>query len=166
MTPEPQAPAAIVPPDAPANGPFTLRDELGRTSEEGSLNNGVLDGELRVYSRGRIAGKFQYRDGLRNGDAILYNEAGDPVGTGTYRDGLLDGEWAYMDAFGTVVRRVLYRAGELEGRAVTFYPSGKPYQFCDYQSGLLEGDLLTYSEQGKLLDRLKYEAGRPVPAKT
>ena len=126
------------------------------------MRNGLLDGELRIYSRGRIAAKYQYREGVRNGEASLYNEAGDMIAEGTYHSDLMHGEWAYLDDRGNVVRRVLYRAGDLQGRAVAFYPSGKPREFCDYRNGLRDGEVLTYSEQGKLLDRQYFLAGRPV----
>lgn len=161
MTPEPEQPEVIVPPPS-GDGPFTLYDELGRVSEEGFLRNGALDGELRVYSRGRIAGRYQYREGLRHGEAFLCNEAGDTIAEGTYHSGMLHGEWAYMDEWGNLVRRVLFRAGDIQGRAVTFYPSGKPYEFCDYRNGLRDGELLTYSEEGKLLNRRFFKDGHPI----
>lgn len=162
MTPEPESPEVKVPDSHSPDGPFTLYDDLGRVSEEGLLRNGLLDGELRVYTRGRIAGRYQYREGLRHGEARLCNEVGDTIAQGTYHAGMLHGEWAYMNDEGTIVRRVLYRAGDLQGRAVTFYPSGKPYEFCDYNNGLRDGELLSYSEQGKLLKRQIYKAGRLI----
>lgn len=144
------------------DGPFTLRDELGRISEEGTIKNGALEGEVRVYSRGRLAAKYGFQKGLREGDAIHYNEAGDMVAQGPYKSGLQHGEWQFLDSQGRVVRRALYQAGDLQGRAITFYPTGKPWEFCDYRDGLKHGELLRYSGEGKLLERQYYQAGRLI----
>jgi antitoxin component YwqK of YwqJK toxin-antitoxin module len=163
MAPEPE-PKAEVPSGPSTEGPFTLYDELGRATEEGFMRNGMLDGELRIFARGRIAARYRYREGVRHGAAQLYNEAGDMIAEGTYQNDLHHGEWAYFDDRGNVARRVLYSAGDLQGRAVAFYASGKPREFCDYNNGLRDGEMLTYSEQGKLIDRRYFRAGRPVDA--
>ena len=146
--------------------PTTLErhDDQGRPQEQLPLDGqGVLNGEVRLYSRGRLDAIIQYVDGKREGPATFFSETGTRLMQVNYRADKLHGQAQYFDPQDRLVRQSLFENDDLSGRTTEFYPSGKPPEIKGYAANLLEGILTRSAEDGKVTERVCYRGGREIP---
>jgi antitoxin component YwqK of YwqJK toxin-antitoxin module len=142
---------------------IVLRDEDGNITEEAFLKGGVLEGEVLLYSRGRLAVRSQYVGGKQHGDTLHYDTTGQVSVKGNYQNGKQHGEWQYFNATGNIVRKASFENGELHGWVADYHLNGRPREISAYRAGLLDGEVLRYSDEGKLLERVCFEVGKPKP---
>jgi antitoxin component YwqK of YwqJK toxin-antitoxin module len=145
------------------DGKVTIRDEDGNITEEAFMRDGVLDGEVLLYSRGRLAVRSRYVSGKQHGEVLHYDAIGQVTAKGNYENGKQHGEWQFFNPQGNIVRKAGYANGELHGWTADYYLNGRPREISAYREGLLDGEVLRYSDEGKLLERLCFEAGKPKP---
>ena len=140
------------------------QDPQGRPQQQLPLDEqGVLNGEVRLYSRGRLEAVIQFVNGQREGPATFFSETGVTLMEVNYRADQLHGEARFFDADGRLIRQSVYEHDDLSGRTIEFYPNGKPREIKGYVANLLEGILTRYAEDGRVSERLCYQAGREIP---
>lgn len=75
-----------------------------------NYKNGILDGEKIVYYKnGQIAEKTFYKNGLRNGKYYRFGENGNPIEESEYKNGELNGAITYYDKEGKVLIKGTYK---------------------------------------------------------
>jgi antitoxin component YwqK of YwqJK toxin-antitoxin module len=142
-----------------------LRDADGNVTEEAFLKDGALEGEVLLYSAGRLRGRLLYRAGKQNGPAVYYWETGLVAVEANYADGNLEGESRYFDEQRRLVRRALYEKGRLQGRTIDYYASGQARTVSHYRDNVLHGEVWQYGEDGKLRERSCFHEGKPYPCR-
>ncbi len=132
-------------------------DSLGRKREQGFFagGTGILQ---RFDTAGRTQETVAYRDGLRDGDWVIYfgggvvksrstyardtllhirtfHKNGKPASEGGYGLGLREGLWSRWDDQGRLAEHSQYRAGVLSGEQKFYGPDGKVTQTIRYEHG-------------------------------
>src|SRR5580658_812031 len=110
----------------------TLRDDQGDVTHELSMVNGVPEGEVKLFSGGRLEGRLEFHAGRQHGESVFYDSAGRVAMRAQYRDGKLHGDSLQFGPDGKVLRKCVYRYGRLHGPSVQYYPSGKPREVVMY----------------------------------
>lgn len=107
---------------------------------------------------GRLVSTYNYRNGLRDGGYITYDEGGAPVATGQYRNGGFDGvqKIARADGYRT---EIVYRDGKREGAETTWYPNGQIALQALYANDVQEGPMSAYADTGMIESVAPYANG-------
>ena len=83
-----------------------------------------------------------------HGPARLYGENGSLLGTMTFRDGLLEGEQLMFYPDGSTFSRTPFRAGKINGTVYRCYPTGRLNDETPWRNGQPHGSFATYFEDG------------------
>lgn len=145
-------------------------DTEGNIIASATYSYGVLVSEGIVGRSGKIEGPFQelyesgevrvagdYKDGMRSGEWIYYNEQGRVSQKGRYRKGKAHGDWVWYYGDGTVRRREVYRNGREDGQSEEYNRSGQLMSKGQFIDGLKEGQW--YYHIGDHIIEGAYKAG-------
>lgn len=115
------------------------------------------------YPNGQLKEALFYKDGLRDGKAVLYDEQGRIVGQGTYAKDCEEGLWQYYWA-GVLAEEINFCQGRREGAYKEYSVSGKLCVEGQYTNKLREGVWKYYTETGELSQEIIYKDGKPIQA--
>lgn len=88
--------------------------ETGRLAEEVPYKEGVKHGKWKQYfTDGKLKSEADYVDGELNGLMVIYHLNGNVEVSGTFKNSLKEGTWIYFDENGATVSREEYREGVL-----------------------------------------------------
>ncbi|OEC34826.1 MORN repeat variant [Pseudomonas cuatrocienegasensis] len=132
----------------------------GDSHMQGHLQDGQLDGPLRIKEAGRPQAQLGYSGGELHGPTTLYHPNGQVSALLPYLNGKLHGIAMFYAAQGALQRKVSYRRGWMHGEASNYYPDGTLAEVEHYCDGVQEGAYLRYHSNGQLASRSRYLKGR------
>jgi antitoxin component YwqK of YwqJK toxin-antitoxin module len=95
-----------------------------------------FSGEVVVnYINGQISEKFNYKDGILDGQYVKY-----------YENGHLE------------IKRN-YKEGKIYGVCLMYYENGRLYKKSNWKNSELDGEWLQYYKNGKLAEKKNYKKG-------
>jgi tetratricopeptide (TPR) repeat protein len=98
----------------------------GRIQDEGTLFNGKLNGELKVYYlNGNLKSLDNYKDGIPNGSKILYYKNGAMMQKAEYTEGRNTGRWETYFLNGQLQTQMHPKKGNRFDSVFTYYSTGK-----------------------------------------
>ncbi|AVO56064.1 toxin-antitoxin system YwqK family antitoxin [Ectopseudomonas mendocina] len=143
-----------------ANGNLDLT--RGDSRLQGKLQDGALDGTVRIQEAGRPQAQLGYVNGLLHGPSILYHPNGQVSAQLPYTDGRLHGVAQYFAAEGWLQRKVSYRQGLMHGEASSYYPDGALAEVELYRDGVRDGLYQRFHGNGQTAHRSRYLNGKPL----
>ena len=131
------------------------------------FKEGVLNGIAQLYSnqgyltKGSLSETISFKDGLKDGRYIKFNEEADSVILGNFKSDLSSGVWRHYDENGILVKEEKY-INDITQNSLYYFDSGElkkqtfalndstSIQFTYYQTGELKSklDLLNSSANG------------------
>lgn len=142
----------------------TLDLTRGDSHLQGRLQDGSLEGPLRIAERGRSQANLAYSQGELHGNSTLYHPNGQPSALLPYVRGRLHGIASFHAAEGWLQRKVGYRHGLQHGEATTYYADGRVAEQAFYRDGVLEGPYQRFHPNGQVALSARYLNGRPLDA--
>jgi antitoxin component YwqK of YwqJK toxin-antitoxin module len=165
--------------DGILNGKKTLFDSQGLLLEEAYYKNGDLEGRyflrrpngqevISHYRNNRLYGLYQvfhpsdptfgkvkafeanYINGLVEGEASEYNEAGTKITSTFYKNGKKEGIATIYYKDGKVRIAANFIHDLQEGTTSEYYPSGNLAKEATFKNGFRDGEEKTYHENGQL----------------
>ncbi|MBD9504315.1 toxin-antitoxin system YwqK family antitoxin [Pseudomonas sp. PDM23] len=140
----------------------TLDLKRGDSTLQGRLQDGALEGPLRISERGRPQASLDYRDGELHGTSTLYHPNGQVSAQLPYVRGRLQGEARFFAAEGWLQRRVSYRDGLMHGEACSYLADGTLVEQAFYREGVQEGPFRRFHGNGQLAQEARYAKGAPL----
>lgn len=129
------------------------------------FDNGKLldEGEWKVVERveelnvtGTLTPKF--KESVKHGKWISYNERGEKIAEGSFFEGVKDGKWLFYQQGGLLLANEMnYKKGELHGKTITYNRSGKVESEMNYKENQKDGDAKIYDMKGRVLSHKVYE---------
>lgn len=112
---------------------------------------------IEVYwNNGKLARKFDMKNGWYEGKYEKYFMSGKPAGEYTYQKGWQEGKNVLYYENGKVKEEYMYENGLVEGEALLYYSSGQLKEKRVYKLGELHGKVEKFDEKGNLLKVLYY----------
>ena len=141
------------------HGPSTLYHINALLAEEGFYKNGKKDSIRKVYDNllGNLISQEFYKNGVKNGEWINYNQLGDTVTVNNYKDGVLHGiSKTYED-------RVINNIGEyVNGKKHGLWKTGQANNYKrregSFNMGIEVGEWFYYDIDGKKLMRRVFDS--------
>lgn len=122
----------------PSGHIVTILRQYGKPPEEIRLEKeGVLDGQcLLYYPDGKMKAEFFYRKGLLEGSSTYFSPTGQVLAKSCYHQGRLEGEskWFYWNDNLYALQR--YQKGVPHGKQEYYTPNGKPKTVVEYDQGI------------------------------
>lgn len=143
-----------------ANGNLDLT--RGDSRLQGKLQDGALDGPVRIQEAGRLQAQLGYANGVLHGPSILYHPNGQVSAQLPYSDGRLHGVAQYFAAEGWLQRKATYRQGLMHGEASSYYPDGNLAELELYRDGVRDGLYQRFHGNGQVSHRSHYAKGKPL----
>ena len=140
----------------------TLDLKRGDSTLQGRLQDGALEGPLRISEHGRPQASLDYRDGELHGTSTLYHPNGRISAQLPYVRGRLHGEARFFVAEGWLQRKVSYRDGLMHGEASSYLADGTLAERAFYRDGGQEGPFRRFHASGQLAQGARYAKGVPV----
>jgi antitoxin component YwqK of YwqJK toxin-antitoxin module len=109
-----------------AHGRTTVYDSAGHLAAELNFVKGLLQGEARYYTYGRLVRRAQYKDGKLDGVIEDLTSDGTVIQRTTYKDNVLHGPMIRYWTNGQVMERSSFDKGLSVGNAARFDQNGKP----------------------------------------
>ena len=160
--------------------------ENGKPEIQGCFHDGKMDSVWKEwFSNGILKYEINYKNNLKNGVVIYYDETGQKTSIQTFKDGVLhgkftqfnetgipvidgsylydkkDGEWLYRQADQKILRKEYYKNGRPSGTWQEFYPNGNPQSQKSFnKNGVLEGKFIKYDRYGKVTYEAVYTDGK------
>lgn len=105
------------------------------------LSSGIYDSTWTYfYPNSQKSASGKYKDGIKVGEWIYYNETGKPIQKGKYRKGVIDGTWFWYYDNGQVKREESYIGGRREGLSVEFDSLGNKIAEGNYFNDIQDGN--------------------------
>ena len=151
-----------------ANGIEVLVDEKGNLEKITHYDNGVLEGEMKVfYPNNQVKATCNFKQGKRNGSAIAYHLDGGKAEEVPYVDDKIIGDLVKYYAKGGKASLVPYVDGMIHGKAMEWYESGSLKSVRNFEKGVLDTDgkgpaLIVYSEDHAMLEVQDYRRGEMI----
>ena len=141
---------------------------------------------IDFYQNGIKMREFNFTEGKKNGDFVVFSENGQKIQSGNYKNDLLTGELtSYFDSGekqsitsftknlpdgfikefhknGTVIRFCHYQMDTIHGTCKIYYPNGSLRTKEDFYKGMKNGIGTNYYQSGKLKDSTLFKAGARV----
>lgn len=118
----------------------------GIMSKQGIFVNGVLEGDncVEYAEDGHMTSWGAYKNGLRNGYAIEFDNVQDIVRKGTYHNGVLHGEdCEVFHNYGNIKYKGSMKNGVYQGQGSFYYKNSILKYSGTFFDGLIEGDNCT-----------------------
>lgn len=164
------------------DGPYKEYYESGALSEEGTYDNGNVDGQCTVYfENGKIQRKINYSNGKAEGPYEDYHDNGMLAETGTYNRGMKDGQNKKYDKKGRLFEeieirnnvpvsikytdangKIYYDKSDRKGLTeyTLYYDNGnKAADMRITHEGIREGKTTSYYATGQISEEVNYTNG-------
>ena len=110
----------------PYTGIYTNTYGNGHTKFSVNLENGLKNGEMRVYfENGKLNEIRHYKNNQMDGTWLTFNENEIQLGLANYKDGKKHGEWKVWDDLGHLIYEMNYVDGEKAGSWKKFDANGQ-----------------------------------------
>lgn len=130
------------------------------TSKEGSMKNGLLDGEYFEYSKQGIKQVFEtYSEGKKNGKFSYYYEDGFLEIMGNFKNGELDGEVTGYYHNGIKKYANHYTNGNRNGTCFSYFENGQVEQESEFVNEIPDGDVIGYFPNGTVRNIKTFDTG-------
>lgn len=123
----------------------------------------LLDGHiLRVFfdHSWKLYECYVEKNGLLDGQAVLFYPDGNLKAESFYREGKLHGPSRFWNREGKLLAESFFIQGLQQGKGFFYYPSGKLYSLKRYKNGLWHGQQEYYYENGMLKTLMHYGHGQ------
>lgn len=141
-----------------ANGNLDLT--RGDSRLQGKLQDGALDGPVRIQEAGRLQALLGYANGVLHGLSTLYYPNGQVSAQLPYTGGRLHGVAQYFAAEGWLQRKVSYRQGLMHGEVSSYYADGSLAELELYRDGVRDGLYQRFHDNGQVAQRSRYLNGK------
>ncbi len=149
------------------NKPFTgsafetFDDKYKTTRQEFDFVNGILHGKkIEYFPGGKLKrAVYEFKNGQKNGQYILYNDNGNIKEIGKYTNELLDSNVVAFYKNGNKKYEFYYEMGIKKGKSVTYFSNGNIEQSSFIVNGVPEGLVETYYEAGNIRQKAYYKDG-------
>ena len=111
----------------------------------------------RLYPDGMLYFKYNFMNGLKNGQYLSRFMNGKPVAEGYYANGVETGTWKYYYPEGSLQRVVRYTEGETDSVKTYYHPHGAVSSRSLYKNDKRDGVSQYFSPHGTLLMEKRYE---------
>ena len=119
---------------------FEIAKEIFDLSGNRKLTGKIPDGIIKEYYRnGKLAGKWNFKDGKRNGTAKLYYRNGRLWCKENYKNDKEDGAFVSYHTNGKLMSKWKCKKGKEVGLYKGFYDNGKLFAAGEYIDGKKEG---------------------------
>ncbi len=144
------------------HGPLIRREKDGTLLEESHYVDGRLNGEKRLYYKGKLYSVMHYINDTPHGKFISYFQGTDVVHQeGQYVRGKMEGKWKTYYPSGKLKEVVTFKDNEENGPFVEYYDNGKIKAEGTYKDGDNEhGLLLLYNPFGVLYKKMQCDHGK------
>lgn len=135
----------------------------GSLKKEAYFEKGLPQGKVNIYDQnGRLIAVEQYKNGLKNGQTLLYNFVHNVLSEEKidYKDGLIDGKHQLFGLNGKLILSEEYKKDKLNGIREMFFENGQIYSREHYKNDKPEGTRQIYYENGQLLYEESYIDGK------
>ena len=106
---------------------------------------------IKKGKSGKIRSKWEYKNGLVDGNTENYFESGKLQAEGNFKNGKKEGKQTFYHPNGKIYELSHYKNGKLEGQVIITLPSGKPQERAQYTNGKQESvTTYTYYKNGTL----------------
>lgn len=139
-------------------------DHKGRLESEGIIVDENREKTWKYYRKGNLDQPImteEYQNGKLHGWKITYYSDGKPTEKTHYKQGLKDGELLIYGQNGQLLQKYNYKNDKLHGNSKIFNAEGNINSEGAYKQGLRDGEWRFYSE-GKLDSIQKYPLPDPV----
>lgn len=130
-------------------------------AKEATYKDGLLDGELILYSKDGIktASTF-FRQGYREGLSTLYSTDGRVLMTAEYRQNKKNGLACEYHVNGNIKRQTPFVDDVENGEEKVFFEDGKLAGVHPFSNGVLHGTSKEWDKTGKLIFEAEYQQGK------
>ncbi|MDR1730223.1 MAG: hypothetical protein LBR52_06135 [Prevotellaceae bacterium] len=136
-----------------------LYEVNGKTlAATGKYYGRIKEGEWKYYSENRLVLTENYKNGLKEGLALVYSRTGSIVEKIPYRKDKIEGMRKYYLEDGKLYSEISYVDGKEDGAYRLFEGNDTPVATGQYVMGKKEGDWNFY-ENGKIVETQKYQDG-------
>lgn len=140
------------------HGESIVFDPDGWIVQRALFSDGQLHGPLVQYASPEVlSAVLQYQRGRLEGLGTYYDK-GKPRVSIEYRDGVQDGQTILFGDNGNPTSKAEYKAGKLDGPSSWYWPDGTLLRTAQYVDGMLEGELVEYDERGRVTERMIFQA--------
>lgn len=143
------------------DGTYIKRHLNGDLLEESHYFDDKMEGEQKLYSRGKIYSISQFKEGKLEGLYQTFYPEGELNVEGEYVNNTMHGKWKRYYPSGDLMEVVNFENNEENGPFVEFYPNGNIKAEGAYLDGDNEhGELFLYDITGILFKKMLCEMGR------
>ncbi|MBN2273475.1 MAG: hypothetical protein JXR41_05525 [Bacteroidales bacterium] len=103
-----------------------------------------------------IKEKFQFKNGILDGEAVAYYSSGKLRWKGHYRNGYCMGKWEYWDQKGNKVIEANYNNDSLSGPYSSWYGNGLMKEKGQFNMNSRTGKWISYNETGQIISETNY----------
>ena len=132
-----------------------------KTEETFLYKNGLKDGLYMLFNEnGQLLVSENYKENLLNGLFDYFHENGQLHVKGIYKNGNpIDGQLEYFFSNGSIKKRENYKDGKLNGPYESFYEDGTIEIKVNYKDGKLNGLWEGFHENGTIADKVNIKDG-------
>lgn len=148
------------------NLPYLDYTKDGHKSAEGTLKDGLLEGDYTTYyHNGFVKNKGTMHEGSYEGLLEEYQETGQLLSKASVKNGLNHGKFESYYLNGQLEQTGNYYENELTGAWTVYYPNGDKKQDWYYTGGLMHGWQNHYALNNQLQYAEKYDMGTLIAFK-
>jgi len=100
--------------------------------------------------------KFEFRNGILNGEAVAYYRDGKLRWKGHYYNGCCMGKWEYWDQHGNKIMEANYNNDSLSGSYCSWYSKGLLKEKGQFTQNSRAGKWFSYNETGQVVCETLY----------
>tara|TARA_Y100001934_G_C12378759_1_gene790926 strand:- start:1992 stop:4079 length:2088 start_codon:yes stop_codon:yes gene_type:complete len=151
-------------------GQYTTYHPLGHKLADGIVKglddyrNLIKDGKWLFWDeQGILKEEVHYKDGKREGLSTYFSITGNQSAKIIYKDGIpWNGEWTIWYHDGTKKESGIYSEGEKQSPWTAWYENGQKKYVIHYKNSLKHGLYTEWNKDGRLTKDIEYNRGNPI----
>ncbi|MBQ7413007.1 MAG: toxin-antitoxin system YwqK family antitoxin [Alphaproteobacteria bacterium] len=120
----------------------------GHLTASGYLRNGKPEGTFFRYTEKGFYAKMEFKNGMLNGQGIIYYPSGEPFIVIPYKDNMKEGRGVLYDKKGRLMGEEDYHLDRRSGIIRLYYPSGKLFIEGQVRDDIPFGKIKIYDANG------------------
>jgi len=117
----------------------------------------IIDGTVKISKQGGPqAFEIEYKNGVMDGQYVVYGDTGQPGIKGNFKNGLEEGRWTWWYANGNKMNEIDFSNGKVNGSILSWYENGLKQSQGKCSQGRKVGTWSHWSEDGRLLSDTVY----------